>query len=153
MPFDDGAVETIFSEHFFEHIDPAAAARFLSECHRCLQPGGVVRIVVPDAEKYLRLYSGDWSGYVPIRPLIEENGKYRDYWLRELYTTKMELINAVFRQWTEHKFAYDAETLMLRMRDAGFGQVIHQSYGVSYANVLLDSAERASESLYVEGVK
>jgi predicted SAM-dependent methyltransferase len=153
MPFDDGAVESIFSEHCFEHIDQAASARFLSECHRCLQPGGVVRIVVPDAGKYLRLYSGDWNGFVPVRPLIEENGKYRDYWMRELHTTKMEFINAVFRQWTEHKFAYDAETLMLRMREAGFGQVIHQSFGVSAGNVLLDSEERASESLYVEGVK
>ncbi len=66
----------------------------------------------------------------------------------------MELINEVFRQGIEHKYAYDADTLMMKLRDAGFGRVIHQSFGVSEAgHSPLDSPSRRAESLYVEGIK
>jgi predicted SAM-dependent methyltransferase len=154
IPFDDESVESIFAEHVFEHLDPVTGAKFLSECKRCLQSGGVVRIVVPDAGRYLRLYQGDWSGFVPVRPLIEDNGEYRDFWLDRVYRTKMEFINEVFRQGGEHKYAYDADTLMMRLRDAGFVRVIQQSYGVSVASQTpLDTESRGGESLYVEGIK
>ena len=53
LPFSDGAVAAIYSEHFFEHLDLKSEARpFLRECLRCLQPGGVLRMVVPDAGAY-----------------------------------------------------------------------------------------------------
>jgi predicted SAM-dependent methyltransferase len=154
MPFDDESVESIFAEHVFEHLDPAAGTSFLSECKRCLRSGGVVRIVVPDAGKYLRLYQGDWSGFIPVRPLIEDNGNYRDSWLDRVYRTKMEFINEIFRQGGEHKYAYDADTLIMKMRDVGFAQVIQQSYGMSAASGKpLDTLSRGAESLYIEGIK
>jgi predicted SAM-dependent methyltransferase len=154
MPFDDESVELIFAEHVFEHLAPDAGEKFLSECKRCLRSEGILRIVVPDAGRYLQLYQGDWSGFVPVRPLIEDHGKYRDAWLDRVYSTKMEFINEVFRQGVEHKYAYDADTLMMRLRDAGFARVIHQSYGVSAAGgTPLDTESRGGESLYVEGIK
>lgn len=154
MPFDDESVELIFAEHVFEHLDFDAGTSFLSECKRCLRPGGVVRIVVPDAGKYLGLYQGDWSGFVPVRPLIEDDGNYRDWWLDRVYRTKMEFINEIFRQGGEHKYAYDADTLIMKMRDVGFDKVIQQSYGVSATGGKpLDTQSRGGESLYVEGIK
>jgi predicted SAM-dependent methyltransferase len=154
MPFDDGSVTEIFAEHVFEHFDPSTASLFLAECHRCLQADGIARIVVPDAGKYVQLYQGDWSGLVPLRPLIKEEGHYRDYWLERTYRTKMELINEIFRQGVEHKYAYDADTLILRMREAGFERVLQQQFGVSAASAApLDSKHRAAESLYIEGIR
>ena len=154
MPFDDNSVEVIFAEHVFEHFDPESGLHFLIECHRCLQPGGIIRIIVPDAGKYLELYRGDWSGFLPVRPLVEENGTYRDHWLGRVYRTKMEFINEVFRQGTEHKYAYDADTLMMKLGDAGFQRVIQQQYGVTAANgAPLDTQSRSGESLYIEGIK
>src|SRR5216683_1624924 len=67
IPCDDGSVDLIFAEHVFEHLDPWTGARFLSECKRCLRSGGTVRIVVPDAGKYLQLYQGDWSAFISVR--------------------------------------------------------------------------------------
>jgi predicted SAM-dependent methyltransferase len=154
LPFDDGSVKKIFAEHVFEHFDPVTGSHFLNECRRCLEAGGVVRIVVPDAGKYLNLYQGDWSGFVPVRPLIPEDGGYRDYWLNNIYKTKMEFINEIFRQGTEHKYAYDAETLTLKMRNVGFAQVLCQQYLVSSSpEKPLDTEARSSDSLYVEGIK
>ena len=75
LPFDDASVAVIFAEHVFEHFDHDASSRFLSECRRCLEPGGVLRIVVPDAGMYLDHYRGDWSHIVAARPLIAENGR------------------------------------------------------------------------------
>jgi hypothetical protein len=57
------------------------------------------------------------------RPLIEEGDHYRDYFFPAVYKTRMEFINSVFRQYGEHKYAYDAETLLLAMREAGFSDV------------------------------
>ena len=72
FPFDDGSVTAIFSEHLFEHLEsPGDTTHFLSECHRCLASGGILRIVVPDAGTYLKLYDGDWDGLASFRPLAK----------------------------------------------------------------------------------
>ncbi len=66
----------------------------------------------------------------------------------------MEVVNSIFRQGTEHKFAYDAETLILDLTRAGFSFVIHQDFGKSVMPALIiDRPERATESLYVEALK
>src|SRR5690554_54993 len=57
LPFPDASVRGIFCEHVFEHIDyTEEVPYFLTECHRVLQPGGVLRIIVPDAGRYLQAY-------------------------------------------------------------------------------------------------
>jgi len=155
LPFSDAAVAAIYSEHFFEHLDAETEARaLLRECLRCLQPKGVLRLVVPDAGAYLRAYSGPWELLADMRPLDRTADGWRDRWLGEVYQTRMQLMNAVFRQKYEHKYAYDAETLVLIVREAGFSDAIVQPFGISIdPKMAPDSKERRTESLYVEGVK
>jgi predicted SAM-dependent methyltransferase len=154
IPFDAESVEAIFAEHVFEHFNPETGRKFLSECYRCLRPGGIARIIVPDAGKYLLMYSGDWGPIAETRPLIEENGKYRDYWLNDSYATKMEFINAIFRQGLEHKYAYDAETLVGKFKEAGFKEVTLRRYGdTALPGILLDTESRKNDSLYVEATR
>jgi predicted SAM-dependent methyltransferase len=156
LPFNNDTVEAIYSEHFFEHLDyKYEAKQFLTECLRCLKPQGTLRIVVPDAGEYLRLYAkGDWGEMATKRPLIKEGDNYRDYWLGNVYRTRMEFVNAVFRQSGEHKYAYDAETLILMLQEAGFSSTSETSYNVSSdPSMALDSPRRKTDSLYVEGRK
>lgn len=153
LPFEDNSVRGIFSEHFFEHLDYTEEAPvFLTECLRSLQPGGVLRIVVPDIERYLRAYAqGDWSLFAEIRPLDEQ---LKDHYYGWKYNTQMELINFVFRQGQQHKFAYDFATMEFLLRKCGFAKVGKQAYGASHMpEICIDSGSRASESLYVEAVK
>ena len=153
LPFEDGSVKGIFTEHFFEHVDyEEQAPLLLAECHRVLQPGGVIRIIVPDAEKYIRAYvSGGWDQLSSIRPLAPG---HTDVHFPVRYNTPMELINVVFRQFEEHKFAYDFETLAFVLESAGFRNVRKQGFGESMApEICLDLERRASESLYVEAMK
>ena len=86
-----------------------------------------------------------------IRPLLEQR---TDYWYKMKYRSRMELINMVFRQGGEHKFAYDWETLDMLLREQLFSTVTHESFGIgSMEKLCLDRPERASESIYVEAHK
>jgi predicted SAM-dependent methyltransferase len=155
LPFSDGAVAAIYAEHFFEHLDLESEARpFLRDCLRCLQPGGVLRLVVPDAGAYVQAYNGPWELLADMRPLDRTADGWRDRWLGQVYQTRMQFINAIFRQGYEHKYAYDAETLVLIMRQAGFADAMVQQFGISIdPNMASDSNDRRTESLYVEGIK
>src|SRR5215211_2103768 len=155
LPFADAAVAAIYSEHFFEHLEAETEARaFLRECLRCLQPEGVLRLVVPDAGAYLRAYSGPWELLAHMRPLDRIGDGWRDRWLGEVYQTRMQFMNTIFRQKYEHKYAYDAETLVLIVREAGFSDAIVQQFGISIdPNMAPDTNERRTESLYVEALK
>ena len=58
-----GGSRGIHVEHYFEHLEPTTERpRFLAECRRCLEPGGVLRIIVPDMRKYVEAYlANDWT--------------------------------------------------------------------------------------------
>jgi len=153
LPFSDGAVRGIYCEHFFEHLDyTEEVPAFLSDCHRVLRPGGVLRIAVPDAGRYLEAYNRPgWEDLVRLRPL--EPG-HVDAHFRFAYRTKMELVNMVFRQGHHHKYAYDYETVDFVLRRYGFSQVSRQPYRRSLLPELaIDDPGRASESLYVDASK
>jgi predicted SAM-dependent methyltransferase len=151
LPFPDESVRGIFCEHFFEHIDYLEEAPyFLSDCRRVLKRGGVLRLIVPDAERYLRAYcKGGWEELTMLRGL---DANHRDFYGR--YNTPIELVNFVFRQGHEHQFAYDFETLEFVLAQNGFSEIVRQQYNRSVMpEVCLDQAYRASESLYVDARK
>ncbi len=56
LPFAENSAAAIYHSHLLEHLDQATAEIFLREIKRVLQPGGVVRIAVPDFEKLARAY-------------------------------------------------------------------------------------------------
>jgi len=154
LPFNDGSVDVIFMEHMFEHLDyDLEALPLLRECRRCLKPGGVLRIIVPDAGRYLKMYGGPWEALAETRPLEWTDDGWRDIWLKQIYKTQMQLINAVFHQKGQHKYAYDAETLILAIREAGFDSIEEKSYGETILRFELPEREdRSPESLYVEAI-
>jgi hypothetical protein len=97
--------------------------------------------------------SQDWPGIANIRP-TPQGSEYRDGWLDQKYATRMQFVNAVFRQGGEHKYAYDEETLVLAFRLAGFAEVTVQSFGISRdPQMAPDLPARRLETLYVEDVK
>jgi SAM-dependent methyltransferase len=64
LPLADGSAPFLYTSHMLEHLGPNDARNFLAEAYRVLEPGGVVRIVVPDLAKLARWYleSLDASG-------------------------------------------------------------------------------------------
>jgi predicted SAM-dependent methyltransferase len=153
LPFADSTVKGIFCEHFFEHLDyKNEVPYFLQSCFRSLEKNGVLRIIVPDAEKYLLGYcAAGWDMLKKTRPLDDD---LTDVLMGIRYQTKMQLINEVFRQDGEHKYAWDFETMKLALNNAGFTVVEKMDYLKSHDPVLaIDMLVRKPESLYVEAVK
>lgn len=153
LPFEEGSVAGIFCEHVLEHLHRKEETPiFLRECLRVLAPGGALRVIVPDCGRYLQAYAQ--QGWAALDTLRGTDAAHRDPYFAVSYRTKMELVNMLFRQDGEHQYAYDAETLLLDLRDAGFGRVVEQRFGVSVdPRLLLDQPSRATESLYVEAIK
>ena len=56
LPLADESSSLVYSSHFLEHVPRTLVAGFLRECLRVLQPGEVVRLVVPDLENMAREY-------------------------------------------------------------------------------------------------
>ncbi|MES2278851.1 MAG: methyltransferase domain-containing protein [Bacteroidota bacterium] len=153
LPFADNSAKGLFTEHFFEHIDYVTdVPPFLQHCYRSLQKDGVLRIIVPDAEKYLFGYVQDgWDYLKQTRPLDDN---LNDALMGIKYETKMQLVNEVFRQGGEHKYAWDFETMKLCLNKAGFTNVYKMAYLQSNdPHLKIDQAMRQYESLYVEAIK
>jgi predicted SAM-dependent methyltransferase len=147
LPFSDASVAGCRIEHFLEHLEPREELpALLADAIRVLQPGGVLRIIVPDAERYLRAYCrDDLSGFWELRT---PNPFPSDL------PTRMDVVNHVFHQWHEHRWGYDFETLTQRLREAGFKRVERSEYGHSIDPKLSqDREQHAPYSLYADAVK
>ena len=103
LPFADGTVDGVYSEHFVEHLTQAELVNFLRECRRVLRPGGTVRMATPDLAELVRCYGDpDWlarSGLVA----------YGYEWL----ANPCELLNLGMREWG-HRHVVD-ETELSRL--------------------------------------
>ncbi|MFC1828173.1 methyltransferase domain-containing protein [Thermodesulfobacteriota bacterium] len=56
LPFPSNSVSAFYSSHVFEHLFLNEVEALIKEIYRCLIPGGVCRVVVPDLEKIIALY-------------------------------------------------------------------------------------------------
>lgn len=56
LPLTDNSAQLVYSSHFLEHIPKPEVESFLRECLRVLEPGGVIRLVLPDLENMARTY-------------------------------------------------------------------------------------------------
>lgn len=138
-PFAGASISQIYSEHVFEHFEiREEVPHFLSEARRVLQSGGLFDVAVPDTEWPLRAY-GDpsnryWSRSEPYHP--------------EWCETQMDHINYHFRQGTEHKYAWDYETLARTLRRFGFTEITRREFDPAR-----DTEFRREGTLYVTGIK
>ncbi len=60
FPFADDSVRFFYSQHALEHIPQEFCPHIFAEFHRCLAPGGAVRLCMPDFDKAYEAYrAGD----------------------------------------------------------------------------------------------
>lgn len=147
LPLANGQVARIFAEHVIEHIPfrDGTVKRVMEEFYRVLEPGGMVRVIVPDTERWIEAYAtGDVDKWAALG--MEE--------LPDDMPTRMAMINHVFHQDGEHRFAYDFETLEYVMEEGGFEEVEKMEYGRSEdPELCLDREIHAPYSMYVESRK
>lgn len=52
LPYPDNSVDAIFCSHVLEHMPVDDARRLITACYRVLRPEGLLRLVVPDCQKF-----------------------------------------------------------------------------------------------------
>lgn len=134
LPYPDGSVTAVFHEHMLEHLSYRSGLALSRECLRVLTPGGVLRVVVPDAAQEI-------SWYLHDNPALT----------REAPTAMMGLADRL--SGNGHVAMYDARTLVALLVAAGFSNLVESTYGESELDPCPDSEGRRVGSLYVEGVK
>ena len=137
LPFEDNTVTAIFHEHLLEHLDVVDGFALTKEVFRVLRPGGIVRVVVPDAERYVRSYAANGDELELLRP--------------DRPTKLLALQELFFRH--GHRAAYDSETLRFLLLAAGFASARLCDFGESDLQPAPDSQHRQQESIYVEATK
>ncbi len=94
LQFEDASFSFIFSEHFFEHLFVDEALSLFAECYRILEPAGVMRVSVPDAD--LRSYERPEPVGYPSKGLsFTHPGKHKTRW--SVYSLALMLETAGFR--------------------------------------------------------
>lgn len=146
-PFGDGSAEGVLASHYLEHTDCLQAVQSLKECYRILQPGGVLRVSVPDASYFRSVNPEDcrdnWGRLFGEGDDVSENDTYM----------------GVVLFFNEHKQTYTEDALWCQIRHAGFeaGRIARTQYqesaagGVGAEMARLDN--RKAFSIYLEAVK
>lgn len=88
LPFKDNSVSIIYHSHILEHLEKPHATKFIKECYRVLEKGGIMRIAVPDFEKMCIQYLKNLNTYKESKTKIN----YLNY-----YWDKIEIIDQLSR--------------------------------------------------------
>lgn len=143
LPFPDQSFRGCFSEHCLEHVSLPVFRHVIADVYRVLRPGGCFRLIVPDAEIYLRGYIAELNGdivNIPYRNFLDEK-------------TALMSVNRIFRE-HGHQYAWDFRTIEIHLAEAGFVHIRKLKYMEGReSKLLIDIESRAIESLYVEAVK
>jgi SAM-dependent methyltransferase len=162
LPFVDGQCRYVFLSHLLEHLFyPTDAMALLQDIHRILEPGGVVRIVVPDIAQCIAAYQDGDTGF--FRERIEHWGA------GDGQATRLEHFLAYAGAGPDpawlfeaHKFGYDHETLTRALQRAGFKTILPSAFmGSSHSALRVDEHSQVASakhgdrhySLFIEAIK
>lgn len=125
LPVPDATFAYVFGEHVIEHLSEAAGQRLLREARRVLRPGGVLRLTTPDLQKLIAIYEN--------RSPVVRREAFAAY-LRDITDRPVDrpaqILNAELRLWG-HRYVYDEDDLVARLREAGFTAVERCEPGTS----------------------
>ena len=124
-PLEDGSVEYLFSDNVIEHITLEQGRAMFAEAARCLQPGGVIRLVTPDIRTHVELYL---SGKDPMESPAGQH--YSGMGLTVEHP--IDLVRIPIGSFGHHVgYVYDFETLASELKRAGFHSPVRRELGES----------------------
>lgn len=115
-PFPDGSVSHVYADNMIEHVTLDGARDLLRHAHRAMAPGGRIRLVTPDAERFARMYleKGDL--------LAAQTQRNRSHGYRVDHP--VSLMRTVFAECGHHQgYVWDHESLAFELTEAGFARV------------------------------
>jgi predicted SAM-dependent methyltransferase len=120
LPFPDGSLQYVYSEHVLEHVTLETTFAHFVECYRALRPGGVIRIAMPDLQFLLDYFKG--KELTPVQQSLLERTVEK---FHPVVTVKSPalLLNDFVRRWG-HQVIYDRQLLADLLKRAGFDPVV-----------------------------
>lgn len=137
LPWADGTIDGIYSEHFIEHLSQAQGIALLLQCRRVLKPGGVIRIATPDMAEMVRDYTSDYAH--------PEYSRFGMDWI----DNSCERLNMAMRWWG-HQWVYDEEELTRLGRMVGLRPLGRYAFGESPHVVFRNLEHRQYSGLILE---
>ena len=168
LPLDAETCAFVYAAHTLEHIRfPDDTSFVLNEVYRVLKPGGVVRLVVPDAKQWLEAYvhsnrqippsedpdpfwkaaRKNWASWqwMPDDPITGTRLPVTMRYLGAM-ETDLEMTNP-------HKTGFDFETLKAALLRSGFDlkSIVHSKFmGSKHKALKVDHISEAAEHYYVD---
>ena len=105
IPLQDNTVQIIYTSHVIEHMRDSVVNELFKEFYRILQPGGVVRIVAPDMEAYIKSYKTE----------TKEKFYVEEYGVGSGRTWEQEVLYCAKKGWCDKKLAEIHNLLCLMM--------------------------------------
>ncbi len=151
LPFAGASVRVVFLSHLLEHLYfPRDVRALFAELRRVLEPGGRLRIVVPDIEQCIEAYTGRDAQFFASRretwPWWPENPTRLEDFLA--YAGAGPEPTYLFES---HKYGYDFETLSKALAESGFAKIEKSAYMASaLAELRVDEASSVARARYGE---
>ena len=146
IPLPNDSAECIYTSHMIEHLSREESISFLNEAFRVLEPGGILRISVPDLKLAVNSY---------IQTQDADNFMEKILLAPPPINTIKEKISLFFTGYRQHQWMYDEKSLSKLIKKVGFRKILICKAGET--NILnphnLNLYERSDESVYVEGLK
>lgn len=144
IPLPDDSAELIFSRATLEHLTYPELLNCLLESYRLLKKGGVVRMIVPDLDKYVRDYLN----------------KVYDPTLKELYGMPNDTYTETFVariMYFDHRYNHTFNTMRRALEKTGFENVRlvlpGESKIVSASAVLKEAEQKRDLEFIIEAEK
>lgn len=134
LPFKTNRFKGIITEHTLEHLYPNDSIFILEESFRVLKPGGILRICVPDLDKYLSYCNGE---------KVHENFSRYENSCEEIWH---------LTQNNQHLSIWNFEMLSKHLAIIGYIEIKDIEFQKGYFSNY-DSPARKWESLYLEAKK
>ncbi len=125
IPFPDESIESIVSDHFFEHLELTVVMSVLRECKRVLRPGRPLVLTVPHIDPYLDAYLRRDIDFLTQHITDIPSGQ------EDIYTTCFDRIAWLLLRSGEHRSLFDRESILAKVRQAGFNDVSSREYDPS----------------------
>lgn len=167
LPLKTNSVECIYGSHVFEHMSIFKTPLIFKEIYRVLKKDGILRLILPDAEKSIKEYvnrNEDFQLFKRRKERAKKNYN-KEYTLfecmKEDFLSPSGQIGLLGENSLAHQNAWDFETIHSDLVLAGFNseriykmdfQKSHSDY-FSFEGTFPSEANEDYRSLYVEAKK
>lgn len=167
LPFGDNSIECVYGSHVFEHMSIYKTPLVFSEIFRVLKAGGILRLILPDAERSIKEFVNKNEEYLLFQRRKERARKYyqKEYTLfecmKEDFLSKSGQVTLLGKDSLAHQNAWDFETISSDLVQAGFSPKKirkmdfqkSQCDFFSFEGTFQSEANEDYRSLYVEAIK